>query len=101
MEWVVWVIVGLAVMSGCRGRWARGCGSRERRSSRRAASRRVGSGDRRRVRASRARNRVPAAPEQPESPLETLQRRFVEGAIDIERYEREVDRLYELDAGLR
>lgn len=38
--------------------------------------------------------RTERLPRREESPLQALQRRFVDGAITVEEYERELDRLY-------
>ena len=61
---------------------------------------RLGAGDelgapqpRARVEPARVR-RVPERPARQESPLEALQRRFVQGSMTVEEYERELDELY-------
>ncbi len=105
MEWIAWVLVAFVAMSACRGRCAREGRGQRRLSSGRGAARRGGTGSRA-LEGSRSSARsggetAPRAELPPASPLDTLQRRFVEGRIDMEQYERELDRLYALDSGER
>lgn len=107
MEWFVWMVVAFAVASACRGGCARGRRDRASLESGRSGSSRARLGSpsaRRRSRSgARAdRGRSAGAPLPPaESPLEVLQRRFVEGRIDVDQYERELDRLYALEGAER
>lgn len=106
MEWLAWLIIACAVLFGC----GRGCAWGYRRHRRVAGHEmsggRVGSGRREALRAAPSEPAIPAEAREPvavggrervESPLETLQRRFIEGSIDVEEYERELDRLYHLE----
>lgn len=106
MEWFVWMIVGFAVVSACRGGCARGrrggasLESGRARSSRGELQPPRASRRSRPSRSGRTRSFGEALPTA-ESPLEALQRRFVEGRIDIDQYERELDRLYARDGAER
>lgn len=107
MEWFVWMVVALAVASACRGGCARGRRGGASVESGRARSSRGELQPPRASRRSRPATRsdragasgeaLPAA----ESPLDALQRRFVEGRIDVDQYERELDRLYALEGAER
>jgi hypothetical protein len=83
-EWLI-VLVVFFVMSRIvrKRRYGVGCGGRMHRLDR-ARERALSKGGTTRA--------VPAAP--PESPMEALQRRYVDGSLTVEQYEAELDRLY-------
>ena len=101
-DWLIWVVIA-AVLSSC----GRGCGWGVRRYRRLQQ----GDADEERVRGRRARHRLtccgdekavararepmeqPAVSRPVETPLQALQRRFVNGAITMEQYEAEIDKL--------
>ncbi len=104
-DWLIWVVIA-AVLSSCGG----GCGWGVRRYRRLQH----GDADEGRVRGPRARRRLtrgveenaaararepmeePAVSRPVETPLQALQRKFVNGAITLEQYEAEIDKLDQL-----
>ncbi len=104
-DWLIWVVIA-AVLSGC----GRGCGW----GVRRYRGLQHGEVDEERVRGPRARRHLtrgveenmvararepigePAVSRPVETPLQTLQRKFVNGAITLEQYEAEIDKLEHL-----
>ncbi len=106
-DWLIWVMIA-AVLSGC----GRGCGW----GVRRHRGLQHGDADEGRVGGPRARRRLargveenmvarararepieqPAVSRRVETPLQALQRSFVNGAITLEQYEAEIDKLEHL-----
>ncbi len=111
MEWWIWLLIGFvvwrAVSRGCAWRPRRLRGRGRGRLTRRDARRLEGSHRRGpELLSRRGRDRdgppcgarepsspKPAEPEPRETPMERLQRRFTEGRISMEQYERELDEL--------
>ena len=108
-DWMIWMVIAFAIM-GC----SRGCGRavqgygrrhRERMSDRREEMRTVGAGAHPQLAegppewatpsARTPRQRAPSRPR--ETPLQALQRRFVEGSLSLEQYESEVDKLERIE----
>ena len=83
-DWLIWVAIA-AVLSSC----GRGCGW----GVRRYRSLQHGDADEGRVRGPRARRHLTRGSRPVETPLQALQRRFVNGAITMEQYEAEIDKL--------
>ena len=101
-DWLIWVVIA-AVLSGC----GRGCAC----GVRRYRGLQHGDADEDRVRGPRARRHLtrgveenvvararepieePAVSRPVETPLQALQRKFVNGAITLEQYETEIDKL--------
>ncbi len=104
-DWLIWVVIA-AVLSGC----GRGCGW----GVRRYRGLQHGEVDEGRVRGPRARRRLtrgveenvvararepiekPAVSRPVGTPLQALQRKFVNGALTLEQYEAEIDKLEHL-----
>jgi hypothetical protein len=90
-EWLIILIVFFVVSRVVRGRGydarcMRGSAHRLQAEERRAL--------RREQRALRRGVELPTAAPKVETPMEALQRRYVEGAITVEQYEAELDKLY-------
>ena len=95
-DWIIWVVIA-AVLSGC----GRGCGW----GVRRYRSLQHGDADEGQVRGPRARRRLTCGVEENavarssrpvETPLQALQRKFVNGGLTMEQYEAEIDQLEHL-----
>jgi hypothetical protein len=113
-DWLIWMVIAFAIM-GC----GRSCGRRmhgygryhrERMRDRREEMRAVGPRARTQLAdgppewehtsvSQRPRKAAssPAPPPRRETPLQALQRRFVDGSLSLEQYESEVDKLKRLD----
>ncbi len=86
-DWLIWVVIA-AVLSGC----GRGCGW----GVRRYRGLQHGDADEGRVGGPRARRHLTGGSQPVGTPLEALQRKFVKGAITLEQYEAEIDKLEHL-----
>lgn len=86
-DWLIWVVIA-AVLSGC----GRGCGW----GVRRYRGLQHGDADEGRVDSPKARRRLTRGSRPVGTPLQALQREFVNGAITMEQYEAEIDKLEHL-----